>query len=206
MPPLDSPPATAAHVAPQRVTGYVPAMRRNISASMQLLPFMAFLFHIFSAGAGGTDWQLAFEWGGLAAVSVTAACLGLRLPVDRLLLGVNLYLASGAAAYAVQWFPMLGLYARLQAAGILAWVVAVGVADFLLLLRSKHADTCSQRRALRLLLTEFVALNWAFLFRDSHMLALVLPFATLAIMRMVLNRRFAPAMASGSTNETEAEA
>ena len=96
--------------------------RRFIGAAsnlVQFFPLSLFATYAFWRGAPtGERWVQAFELAALAAVVQLLILLPQRRPMNRLILGANLYLLiGGAAALAKQWW-LLEAYGALRESGI----------------------------------------------------------------------------------------
>jgi hypothetical protein len=64
-------------------------------------------------------------------VLTTVWLLYVSAPINRLFIGINLYLVSGSAGLLFELNWLNQLYAQLQAAGMLAWIILVGVVTIL---------------------------------------------------------------------------
>lgn len=170
----------ATHAPTERV------MSGNVFRAVELLPLMAFLAYAreIDTRAAGMHWQGPFLVGGGLAVIALATLVWKKVVVNRITLGINLHLMTGAAAFLLQLWWLLRLYGSLKAAGMLAWVVIVGVVT---LIGSPHGFIGvphGERKAIclhscALFLVAVGAFVTAWVFQEHARLSTVIPFAAL---------------------------
>lgn len=73
------------------------------------------------------NWKYPFLVSGLAGLIVIISVLRRKITFDRILLGVNLYLISGALAFITHKWWISNLYYQLQASGMILWIIATGI-------------------------------------------------------------------------------
>ena len=110
----------------QRGTG--DGRSRLAFALVQFFPLSLFAAYAFWHGQPTNErWVTAFTLGAMAAAVQLLVVLPQRRPVNRLILGANLYLlVGGTAALARQWW-LLNVYARLNESGIFLFMLVVGI-------------------------------------------------------------------------------
>lgn len=153
---------------------------------VEFLPLVAFLAagKALDTPTAGPHWHGPFLLGGGLAVLATVLPLWRRLRLNRLALGINLYLIVGAAAFLLQLGWLLRLYGRWQAAGMLAAVVAVGVVTLLWSPQGFIGVAQADRQAIRtyslyLLWIAVGAFLCAWAFHARPVLSMALPFTAL---------------------------
>jgi hypothetical protein len=101
---------------------------RLLLALVQFFPLSLFATYAFWRGQpNGDRWISAFILGAVAATIQLAIVLPRPSPVNRLILGANLYLlVGGAGALARQWW-VLRTYGRLNESGIFLFMLVVGI-------------------------------------------------------------------------------
>lgn len=161
-----------------------------------LLGFLAlacFAFLAFGRGPASDDTLLwAFKASAPLALAETAFLLWRPAPVNRLILGANLWLcAGGLAAVLEQWWWLLG-YQRLGEASLFLCMLAVGVVTTALSPAGFVAAVGERRRVLQASLGLLVAVGLALAasvwFRGDVRLAAVFPVIALSWVNRLLRR------------------
>lgn len=172
-------------------------MRRlvdTVSGFVQFFPLSLFATYAFWRGAPTNQrWLIAFELAALAAVVQLAILLPQRRPLNRLILGANLYLLiGGAAALGRQWW-VLDAYGTLRESGIFVSMLVVGVVSTFATSAGFVAVPGAPRDAVRraslwLLAATLGAAATAVAFRGDRTWAAVVPVFALAVSQRVLSR------------------
>lgn len=172
--------------------------RRFIAAAanlVQFFPLSLFATYAFQRGAPTNErWVTAFELAALAAVIQLLILLPQRRPMNRLILGANVYLLiGGAAALTRQWW-VLDVYGVLRESAIFLAMLGVGVvatfatpAGFVAVAGAPPEDV--RRASLWLLGVTLAAFVAAVVFRGHRAWAAVVPVITLAVLQRVLASR-----------------
>lgn len=100
----------------------------SIFVLFQFLPLSVFVTYAYWHGSPGPErWVEAFKVGAaLALVQFVLALLG-TTPVNRLILGANLYLLVGGAAGVAKQWDVLTLYGRFMESGVFVYMTLVGL-------------------------------------------------------------------------------
>ena len=147
------------------------------------------------ADGGGRPWEIAFMFSGILSVVTLSVLMRHQTYIlNRVMLGANLFLISGAVAALLRLSPLLDLYWRINPAPLFAWVIAVGIGTSLF---SPHgfvgtADpdpTRRHRHSALLLAASLVALGISVFFRGQIVYADILPFIGLFIVHDRLQSR-----------------
>ena len=163
---------------------------------VQFFPLSCFLFVAFRQGRPQPeDWLIAFMVGGAIAVLQVALTLAITRgrPLNRMLLGVNTYLAIGGLSALTNQLPVLYALNDLRESGLFLCILAVGV---LTTLGSKAGfvgqedspgRSRTKRYSLALLALAIIATIPSFFIRGQLILSAVVPLTLLSI----VNRWFA---------------
>ncbi|RLC02364.1 MAG: hypothetical protein DRH90_14035 [Deltaproteobacteria bacterium] len=167
---------------------------------LKFLEFVPLILYFTFARAAGPDsagrqWEIAFVIGGV--LSVVALSVLLRhgaYILNRVMLGANLFLISGALAVALGFAPLLDIYRRFNPAPMFAWVIAVGIATSLFSAHgfigsSKPGRQGKHLHSVLLLAAAFAALGISAVFRGQIFYADILPFIGLFIVNDRLQSR-----------------
>ena len=135
-----------------------------------------------TADSAGQQWEIAFVFSGAVSVATLSVLMRHKNYIlNRVMLGANLFLISGAVAVLLRISPLLDFYGHMDPAPLFAWVLAVGVATSLF---SAHGfvgspDSDVKQKHLRsalLLAAAVVALVISVLLRGQMFYADILPF------------------------------
>jgi hypothetical protein len=183
------------------VTGHV--LSRLTFALVQFLPLSLFATYAFWHGQPTNErWVNAFTFGAMAAAIQLLIVLPQRRPVNRLILGANLYLlVGGAAAIAHQWW-LLNFYARLNESGIFLFMLGVGIAATFASPAGFVGVAEAERRIVRrysvwLLAATFAAALASIAFQGNRTWSAVVPLIGLAVLQRSLVRRVSHASSDG---------
>ncbi len=97
----------------------------NITQAVPLSTFLLYLRLIDTTIAH--NWEGPFILSGLIAIGVIGLCVLKKRPMNRLFLGINLYLISGGLAFITHQYWLNQLYNELHASGMLLWIILVGI-------------------------------------------------------------------------------
>ena len=147
--------------------------------------------------SGGVDLERAaplFVVSAIIAVIITGILIRLKVLLNPILVGTNLWLCLGALAFGIPIPPFADIIAALQAAGLYICTLGVGVVYAAVrptgYIGMRHPDPRVVRRLSVILVgLTGVALVWSFLFIHNIRLGGGLPFIVLNVTRRVLIRR-----------------
>lgn len=152
---------------------------------LEALPLVVFvIFYKIGEPITPRDWLIPYLSGALLAIFVTFVLITRGVALNSVLIGINIYLLTGCLALLTRQGWLIQLYASLEASGMLAWVIVVGVFS-LLFSPSGFIDVESENRkvvvaySVGLLLIAVVAFLLAYLFRPNRMFTETVPFVIL---------------------------
>jgi len=176
-------------------------LSRPAFALVQFFPLSLFATYAFWRGQPTDErWVTAFTLGAVAAAIQLVIVLPQSRPVNRLILGANVYLlVGGAAAIAQQWW-LLRLYARLNESGIFLFILAVGIVATFASPAGFVAIADADRRIVRrysvwLLAATFVASLASIAFQGNRTWSAVVPLIALAALQRIFMQRMLPTTA-----------
>lgn len=162
---------------------------------MQYLPLTAFVIVAQLCGQDSPAWPQAFRVGAILAVAETLLLISRRRILNRLLLGVNLFLVLGGIGFGFEWMPILDGYWELREATLPACILAVGMVTTVL--SSRGFIEINSPHRLRVIAYSVALLGIAALcfavslkFRGNLLLSGALPVLILIVARKGLRRRF----------------
>jgi hypothetical protein len=169
-------------------------MNRKYLTIIEFIPIMAFGWVVRLTSENGVNWKLAFIIGACLAVIEKAFLLAKSFPVNRIFLGVDVFLIIGGAGFLFNIQLILNIYGRLIQATLFASILAVGVLATFLTERGfigiKHHD---RKRvliySLYLLGACVAAFIVALLFRGNNFIAGVLPFTGMLVASNLLTKK-----------------
>jgi hypothetical protein len=164
-------------------------------ALIQFLPLSSFASFAFWNGVPSNErWIQAFEFGALAGVIQLIIISFQPNPVNRLILGANLYLiVGGIAAFLQQWW-LFKLYGSLQESAIFIFIFAVGListfataAGFL----SVHSQARAKVKnySYCLLAATLIALGCSLLFQGDRAWSAAVPIIVLALLQRFFSHK-----------------
>lgn len=169
---------------------------RWIFALIQFVPLSVFASYAYQFGPPPPErWAEALKLGALVAIVQLLIVSVVPRPVNRLLLGANLYLlVGGLAALTRQWWFLQSVYGGLREAGVLVFMVLVGVATTFFtqagFVGEQGAQSNQVRRySLYLLFAGSLALSVSVFFQGQIFWAAVLPISGLAALQHLLAHR-----------------
>ena len=165
---------------------------------LEFVPLILYFTFARAADAGGTGPQgkIAFIVGGvLSALTLSVLTRHKGYILNRVMLGANLFLISGAAAVSLRFAPLLDLYQHFNPVPIFAWVIAVGVATSLFsphgFIGTPHLDRKRKHLHSALLMAAAViAMGISLVYMGKIVYADILPFIGLFIVHDRLQSRF----------------
>lgn len=137
------------------------------------------------------EWLAPYVGGAGVALIVMGLLRWKRIGLDPVFVGINVYLLIGGVALLARHAGLIRLYATLQASGMLAGIVAVGVVYAIYSSRGFIGLVGGDRRRVRIysgyfLLVALLMFGWSFQFRGELLLSEVVPFTVLFAGRGVL--------------------
>lgn len=174
----------------------ITSTRLNLTKILESIPLPIFL--IYSATI---DKSLSQNWLGpylassIAALLATAILISKKIQLNRLFIGINLYLLSGSIGLLANLVWLNQLYGHLEAAGMLAWVIFVGLSS-IGISPSGFIGVYSKDRkkivisSLYLLLATLTALLVSLHFQGHWLYSNALPFVSLFAMHSMLKLKF----------------
>jgi hypothetical protein len=169
---------------------------RNIAALFPLFPLTVFVLYAFWSDKPDFErFKTAFTIGGSLAGLQLVWTLWRGTVVNRVVLGVNLYLLVGALSFYLDWVQLGRAYDNLRETGVVAAITLIGV---LTTFASPYgfvgvAGPAAQVRRLSLwmLSVAFVGCAISFWFRGNLLLSAAVPIIALQLSQRVLVRRYA---------------
>ncbi|MCK5310665.1 MAG: hypothetical protein KAJ62_01055 [Desulfobacteraceae bacterium] len=161
----------------------------------EALPFLIFVYYIRYIDIQTVqDWNLPFFISGVAAFIAIILFFVHKIIFNRILLGINLYLISGAIAIITHQWWLNKIYGELHASGVLAWVVIVGL---VCLLFSPHgfigvnsADKHSIKKfSLLLFFVSICAFSISFVLRENRVFSELIPFTLIFFTQYILKNK-----------------
>jgi hypothetical protein len=147
--------------------------------------------------SGGVDLERAgtlFVVSGVGAVVITVVLLLMKVLLNPVLVGTNLWLCMGALAFGLPLEGLAGVLAQLQAGGLYTCVLLAGIVFTALLptgyIGMEHPDPAIVKKmSIMLLILTGTILVWSLIFVENIRLGGGLPFIILNVTRRVMIRR-----------------
>ncbi|NOT89867.1 MAG: hypothetical protein HOP03_17070 [Lysobacter sp.] len=161
-----------------------------VAQLLQFFPLSCFLFAAFRHGnPQPEDWLIAFMVGGAVAVLqvILATMISRGRPLNRLLLGVNAYLAIGGLSALTNQLWILQMLDTLRESGLFLCILAVGV---LTTLGSKagfvgqedgRGESRTKHYSFALLALAIIATTPSFFIKGQLIFSAVIPMTLLTI-------------------------
>lgn len=162
---------------------------------VEMFPIIVFVAYLKNMDPQSLqNWQALFIASGLAASGVIIFYLYRKWVFNRLLLGLNLYLISGALAFVLKQTWLYQTYETLQASGMLLWIAMTGIVSISTSRRGfigiDHPDIKSVRIfSFYLLAFSLGSFILSFSFRGDYLLSETLPFVSLFLLQGILKAR-----------------
>jgi hypothetical protein len=159
----------------------------------QFAPLSLFITLAKKGGFTNEAWEGAFIAGSLLAFVETLFLLWKGKPLNRLLLGANIYLIIGGVATALNLLWLLRLYSQLRASAIFIVIFGVGLITTVFTSRGfLGVPAISKHEVMRLsyILLGFTTICGivSFWFREDVFLSGTLPVVTLIFIKWLLNK------------------
>ena len=164
----------------------------NLIEAVPLLFFL--IYYRVVEPTSSQDWLVPYLAGAMAAV-LTMSILWLKdVLLSPVFVGVNIYLLSGCLGLVTQQTWLNQLYDSLQASGMLAWIIIVGVVSLIFSPAGFIGIDSKNRQiivvySLYLLVVAIVAFLLAYSFRTDRILSETVPFIILFTAYGVLKSR-----------------
>lgn len=168
-----------------------------IGTILEFLPLTVFLVAMRNLPSSLENyWLLTYGISAIAAV----LCIGFKLTrrefQNKIMLGINCYVISGAVAIIANQLWLLQFYSSLQSAAMLLWIMIAGCCS--LLLSKWFPDTLRHNNHIRLYeaimtLLTIGAFLLAFYYPNDRLLSETIPFSSLFITYYMLTTHLAPA-------------
>jgi len=170
--------------------------------TINLLTFLPlFVFMLVARLHGMTElaWQEAFMLSGLCAIVIVTIQMYQKLIIDRLMLGVNLFLTLGAVAFLVNIDSLLYYYGAYKGVAFLSCIAVVGIvtslfSDSVFVGISSHNKKLINEVSLQLLAVNAAAIAWSFVMNsDGLIISVVVPYVALRVIYERLGKEVAKA-------------
>ena len=140
------------------------------------------------------DWLGPFVASSLVALVTITILLYNRVLLNRLMLGINLYLIIGSIGLLTEHVWINAVYGNLKASGMLAAIIIVGVISLVMSPAGFIGVTSQDRKAvthysLSLLLISALAFSVSLYFQGDKLYSEVIPFLGLFATRKILHTR-----------------
>ena len=162
---------------------------------LEAVPLSVFLLYIRNINADiPQNWDVPFIVSGLVAIAVTASFLYKKRLLNRIFLGINIYLASGGVAFITHQWWLNRIYGDLQASGLLLWIIITGIVTALFSPKGFIGEDSSDKKSIKkysyyLLLFSVGAFSISFGFRDNRLLSEIVPFIGLFLIQKSLKEK-----------------
>ena len=140
------------------------------------------------------NWQGPYLTSSIAALLTTTLLILNKVPLNRLIIGINVYLITGSFILLTEQVWLNQLYGKMEAAGMLAVIIIVGVVS-LLLSPAGFIGIKSQDRkkviifSLYLLVVAQVAFLFSFYFQGNKIYSEYVPFMALFAIQAILKSK-----------------
>jgi len=156
---------------------------------LEFVPIILYFTFVRAADAGhtGPQWKIAFVVGGVLSVLTISVLIRHKgYILNRVMLGANLFLISGAVAVPLGFTQLLDLYQRANPVPMFAWVIAVGAATSLFnpygFIGVPHLDRKTKHvNSALLMAAAVIAMGISWFFIGKIVYADILPFIGLFI-------------------------
>ena len=142
------------------------------------------------------NWRVPFIVCGMTALLITLVFIYKKIVLNRIFLGINIYLYSGAIAFITHQWWLNETYGHFQASGMIVWIIIIGVISTLL---SPHgfvgADSSDRKRvrklSIYLIMVSLCAFALSYAFRGNRLLSEIIPFVGLFTGQTILRGKTA---------------
>jgi len=161
---------------------------------IEFIPISAFGFVVRLTSENGVNWKLAFIIGACFAVIEKGLLMVKRFPLDRILLGTDIFLIIGGAGYLFNIQLVLNIYISLFHATLFASLLIIGLLTTFLTERGFIGTKHHERGlviiySLYLLGAGVVVFLVSLAFRGNYFLAGILPFTGIIVINRILAKR-----------------
>jgi len=159
--------------------------RIPVSEVLEMIPLPIFLLCVEVVNPSKmSEWLIPYLLPSIAAILITIFLQKTKGTLNRLFVGINLYLISGAIGVLTNFTALNLLYGQLEAAAMLIWIALVGIAYTIFspggFIGIDHKDnSVVVRYSLLLLVVAGLAIIISFFFKGSRLLSEIVPFMTL---------------------------
>lgn len=167
----------------------------NMIKLLEAVPLSVFLLYIRNIDADiPQNWEAPYIVSGLVAIAVTASFLYKKRMLNRIFLGINIYLVSGGVAFITHQWWLNRIYGDLQASGLLLWIIIAGIVTALFSPKGFIGVDSSDKKSIKkysyyLLLFSVGAFTISFGFRDNRLLSEIVPFIGLFLIQKSLKEK-----------------
>lgn len=133
------------------------------------------------------DWFSAYITCTIIAAITSSLLIVNKIPMNRLIIGINLYLFSGSYAHITEQIWLNQLYGDLGASAMIAWIIPVGIISLFFTptgfigVKSSNSDKIIHYSVI-LIITSILAFLLSFYFRDNKIFSEFIPFISLFLM------------------------
>jgi len=156
--------------------------------SLKFLPLTVFMLSARFGGQTDLAWKQAFILGGLCTIVILCIHLYKNVILDRLMLGINLFLLVGSGAFLSNSLYVLYYFGTYKGAVFLSCIAIVGLATTLFSntgfigIRTNHTDMI-HKTSLQLLFLTIICIAWSLIANDYGLIvSAVIPFVILRMM------------------------
>ncbi len=162
---------------------------------LETVPLIVFLISVsFIDKSIPMNWEGPFVLSGFVALAVILVFLYRKLLLNRIFLGINLYLFSGGLAFITHQWWLNQIYDSLQASGVLIWVIGIGVISTLISSKGFIGVESPDKKTIKkysffLLAASAIAFALSFGFQGNRILSESIPFVGLFLVHSSLKAR-----------------
>lgn len=162
---------------------------------IEAIPLMIFLGYLRIIDTQiPENWKMPFLASGCAAILIIIFAFYKKKLMDRILLGFNLYFITGGVAFIAHQWWLNNFYDRLQASGLLLWVIVIGLSTTLFnsygFIGVKSSNTNSVKKySFYLLFFSIIAFSLSFACRGNRVLSELVPFIGLFVLQSILREK-----------------
>ena len=137
------------------------------------------------------NWQGPYTTSSIVALLTTTILMFNKVPLNRLIIGINVYLITGSLGLYTDQVWLNQLYGKMEASGMLAWIIIVGVVSILLNPAGFIGIKSQDRKkviifSLYLLLVAQIAFLFSFYFQGNKIYSEYIPFIALFAVQGIL--------------------
>lgn len=164
----------------------------SIIEALPLTIFLAYIRRIDTQVP--QNFEAPFVAGAFAAIAVINFSIYKKNRLDRILLGVNLYLISGGLAFITHQGWLNNLYGQLHVSGVILWIVVVGIGFTLFSPAGFIGKTSSDTQGIKkysfyMLSAAVVMFAVSFLFRGNILVSEIAPFIVLFVLQKTFREK-----------------